>query len=157
MNRRSFLAGVAIFALGFTAAEADAGQASKTIARRAWRRLLARDAARDAATKAKPLAKPERVWRYTTKKDAAEAARHGLAPGKHMTPATSPGRLPNPASAQQRYGLPREPEVRMTIDLPKGQPIRRNSVLGGAPGAGEITSPKPIPPRSIRSITPLPE
>ncbi len=35
-------------------------------------------------------------------------------------------------------------DVRMTIELPKGQPLQQNKVLGGAPGIGEITSRNPI-------------
>lgn len=157
MTRRRFLLLLTAAVLNLASREAEAGKASKKLAGRAWRRLFARDAARDAATKARPLTKPTKVWRYTSREEAENAAKRGLAKDKHMTAGVGRGRPPTAASAQRRYGLARDPQVRMTIELPARQPVRRNKVLGGAPGVGEITSPKPVPPGAIRRIVPLEE
>lgn len=153
MKRRAFLAGLATLGLWLVAFPAEAGKASKSAAKRAWRRLFAREAARDAATPAKPLPKSTSVWRYTSKEEAEAAARQGLAPNKHLTAKTTPGRPPRAKTAQERYGLAREPEVRMKIELPEGQPVRRNKAVGGAPGVGEITSPKKLPPEAVKGVT----
>jgi hypothetical protein len=155
MNRRRFIVLLAASALVLPSPEVEAGKASKALARKAWTRLFSRDAARDAATKARPLAKSKKVWRYTTKKNAREAAKKGLPANRHMTSGVTPGRPPKAGSAQTRYGLPNKPEVRMTIELPARQPVRRNKVLGGAAGFGEVTSPKAVQPSAIKRITPL--
>lgn len=147
---------VACAALGaLVSAEADAGSTAKRVAERAWSRIFARDAARDATLPARPLREPRRVWRYSDRAGAARAAETGLPAGSHMTSRTTPGRMPSPAHAQERYGLARPPEVRMTIDLPRGHPVRHGKAIGGAPGVGEITSPAPLPPGAIVKIDPL--
>lgn len=155
MTRREVLIALGALCLFMAALPAEAGKASKSAGKRAWRRLFARDAARDAATPTKPVPKPTNVWRYTSKEEAEAATRQGLAPNKHMTSKTTPGRPPAAKTAKERYGLAREPEVRMKIEVPQGQPVRRNKVLGGAPGVGEMTSPKPVPPEAIKGVTPL--
>lgn len=155
MNRRSFLLGIFTLPLVLTAPEAEAGHASRRIMSRAWRRLFARDTARDAATTARPLSKPKNVWRYTTKADASKAAKQGLPAGKHMTSGVTSGRAPRADTARNRYGLQQNPEVRMTIQLPAGQPVRSNKVLGGARGVGEVTSSRAIPPGAIKRVAPL--
>lgn len=155
MNRRSFLLGLFTLPLALTAPEAEAGQASRRITTRAWRRLFAHDAARDAATKAAPLAKPKNVWRYTSNTEARNAAKKGLPAGRHMTSGVTPGRAPGADIARRRYGLQQKPEVRMTIQLPASQPVRSNKVLGGGRGVGEITSSRPLPPSAIRRVVPL--
>lgn len=136
--------------------EADAGSSAKRLAERAWSRVFARDAARDATLPVRPLREPRRVWRYSDRAGASRAAETGLPAGSHMTSRTTPGRLPSPARAQERYGLARPPEVRMTIDLPRGHPVRQGKAIGGSPGVGEITSPARIPPGSIVKVDPLP-
>jgi len=113
------------------------------------------DSVRDGATKPRPLPKDRSVHRYTTKERAKEEVKKGIAPGSHMTPRARPGRPPSPDSAQRRYGLPRKPEVRETISLPKGTPVRPNKALGGAPGEGELTSPRRVPPGAIKKVAPL--
>lgn len=156
VTRRGFVVAV-LAALASTAGPvpASAGSGRRRVVGAAMRSLLKRDAARDAATAAKPLSKPKRVWRYTTQKDAAAARKQGLAADRHMTSGVAPGRPPDAGTAQRRYGLPAKPETRLTIEIPAGHPVRRNKVLGGAPGYGEITSPKVLPPGAIKDATPL--
>ncbi len=117
--------------------------------------LRQRDRARDAKTPAKPLPQSRTVYRYTTKEKAEKDMRVGLRPGKHMTSNGSAGRPLSPATAKANYGLKRQPTVRETIVLSKGQPVRKDKVLGGARGKGEITSTKRVPPSAVKSYTPL--
>jgi hypothetical protein len=127
---------------------------------RAWSRAMAavlkRDAARDAATAAKPLAQPRTVWRYTSKAQAERELQRGVPAGGHLTAGTTAGRLPSPERAQARYGLPARPEVRETVRLPAGHPVRSNKTLCGDPGVGEITSTHRLPPATIHKVQPLP-
>ena len=154
-RRRFLLAALGLSAAALVAPAAQAGGVRKRVLNSAVKRLMRRDTARDARTKIKPLSQPKRVWRYTNRNDAKKASRQGLPAGKHMTSGTTPGRPPKPETAQRRYGLPRKPDMRMTIELPKSHPVRRNKVLGGRPGTGEITSPKAIPPKAIEKVIPL--
>ncbi len=131
-------------------------RAATQTAKPAMGNVLKRDAARDAATAAKPLPAPRTVHRYTTAEQAAREAKHGLSPGTHMTPNAVSGRPLTSQHAQGRYGLPTSPQVRETIELPKGYPVRHNKALGGEPGRGELTSPQHLPPGAIRGIVPLP-
>jgi hypothetical protein len=55
----------------------------------------------------------------------------------------------------RRYGLPRKPEVRERIRLPKGQRVRHNKVVGGERGAAELTSPKRVLSPAIKKVVPL--
>lgn len=123
------------------------GDASKSI--------LRRDAIRDHATPARPLAKERHVHRYTTREEAAQELTSGIPPGRHMTGHASPGKSPNAQAAQRRYGLPSKPEVRETIRLPHGQPVKSNKVIGGAPGVGEVISTERVPPGNIVRVGPL--
>lgn len=155
MTAKSLVLSLAI-GLGATLAlPADAGGMS-----RAWSRAMAavlkRDAARDAATAAKPLAQPRTVWRYTSKAQAERELQRGVPAGRHLTAGTTAGRLPSPERAQGRYGLPNRPEVRETVQLPAGQPVRSTKALGGEPGVGEITSTRRLPPGAIQKVQPLP-
>ncbi len=147
---------VALFGVAVPAGSAEARTPVREAASRAWGRIFARDAARDAAIAARPLPRPQRVWRYTDQASAERAAVRGLPPSSHMTAGTTPGRLPSPATAQARYGLARPPEVRMTVELPRGLPVRRAKALAGAPGVGEVTSPSRVPPQSVVRIDRLP-
>jgi hypothetical protein len=150
---RSLALAILVGNLAVPAAEARSlGQA---FARSAISKLLKRDLTRDAATVAKPLARPRQVWRYTTRQRAAVDARSGLAPRSHMTARVTRGRPPSPETAQRRYGLLNGPEVRETWRLPAGTPARSTKALGGAPGMGEITSTKRLPPEGLVRITPL--
>jgi hypothetical protein len=118
---------------------------------------LRRDAIRDHATPARPLAKERHVQRYTTREQAAKELTRGIPPGRHMTAQASPGKPLHARAAQRRYGLPSRPEVRETIRLPQGQPVKSNKVVGGSPGVGEVTSTKRIPPGNIVQVAPIKE
>jgi len=117
--------------------------------------ILRRDLMRDRTTKVRALAAERRVFRYTTRDRARQELRRGIPSQSHLTSRAGRGRPLSPGNAQRKYGLPERPQVRETIRLPKGQPVRTNKSLGGAPGVGEITSSKPIPPKAIEKVTPL--
>lgn len=128
---------------------------ARALRRGSARRILRRDFLRDRATRVRPLIRNRTVFRYTTKKQARRELGRGIRPGSHMTSRAVPGRPPGPGLAQRRYGLPRQPQVRETIRLPKGHPTRFNKAFGGRPGTGEITSTKPLSPKAIRRVIPL--
>jgi hypothetical protein len=128
---------------------------SLTSAHKVSPQILRRDLIRDRATKARGLAAERRVFRYTTKDRARQEIRRGIPSQSHLTSRAGRGRPLSSGKAQRKYGLPERPQVRETIRLPKGQPVRTNKSLGGAPGVGEITSSKPIPPKAIEKVTPL--
>jgi len=131
------------------AAKAAQQQAGRQAALRA---ALARDARRDAATKAAPLKAERRVWRYTSKREAARELKNGVPAGAHMTPGVRPGRPPGAATAQRQYGLPKAPEARMKIRLNRGTPVAHNKALAGQPGRGELTAPAPVPKENIEQV-----
>jgi len=133
----------------------DAASAGKAFGKAATARLWKIDRQNHAKTPAKPLAKPRTVHRYTSAANAKREARHGLAPNTHMTARAPRGRPPAAATAQHRYGLPRTPQVRETIRIEEGFPVRHNRAVGGARSYGELTSPKPLPPSAILKITPV--
>jgi hypothetical protein len=137
--------------LGKAAARAMRGHSLKSV-HKVSPQILRRDLQRDRATKARALAAERRVFRYTTKDKANQELRRGIPPGSHMTSHAGRGRPLSPGEAQSRYGLPERPQVRETVRLPKGQPVRTNKSLGGAPSVGEITSPKQIPPGAIEKV-----
>lgn len=141
--------------LGITASDSDAGIFDKVVRKEAMRRILQRDVARDAATRAIPSATEKKVWRYTSKARAKQEASRGIAAGKHMTSGVYSGRSPSPQTAQKRYGLPKPPEVRETVVIKKGTPVRRNKAIGGNPGMGEVTSQRKLPANSVKGVTPL--
>lgn len=165
--RKGLLAGLLMIATAMAAPPAaEGGSLARSVFRgtmkgatRAFRRgpgqILRRDLLRDRATRVRPLARNRTVFRYTTKKQARQELRRGIRPGSHTTSRAVPGRPPGPGLAQRRYGLPRQPQVRETIHLPKGHPVRLNKALGGRPGTGEITSTKPLSPKAIRKVVPL--
>jgi hypothetical protein len=113
---------------------------------------LAVDRQRDEVTKAVPLLKPMTVHRYTSTEQARSELHRGLAPGTHMTANARSGPPLTAAHAQRRYGLPATPSARETIRLPANTLVRRNKVLGGSPGYGEITSPERIPPAAVLRV-----
>jgi len=126
---------------------------------KAWRgaaaKTLRRDLLRDRASRVHSLAKNRTVFRYTTKVQARQELRRGIRPGRHMTARTTAGRPLSPVRAQRRYGLPQQPEVRETVRLPKGYPVRPNRVVGGAAGVGEVTSTKRVPSAAVVKVVPL--
>lgn len=160
---RIILAGLLILATGLLPLMAEAGL-GKAAMRGAWRgstrklwgrsatRVMLRDLARDSAIKARPLARSRTVFRYTSKAQARTELRRGILPGRHMTSRGGPGRPLSRISAQKRYGLRRPPQVRETIRLPKGVPVRSAKALGGRPGVGELTSSKRLLPSAISNV-----
>lgn len=114
--------------------------------------LLRRDLVRDRAIKARPLTRQRTVFRYTSKARARTEISRGIPPGRHMTSNGGSGHPLSRVAAQTRYGLPRRPQVRETIRLPKGYPVRTAKVVGGRPGVGELTSPKRLSPTAITNV-----
>jgi hypothetical protein len=135
-----------------TAVRAAQQQAARQAALRA---ALARDARRDAVTKAIPLNAERRVFRYTSKAQAAREVRSGVAAGSHMTARAGAGRPPLATTAQRQYGLPKAPQVRMSILLKPGMPVRHNKALAGEAGRGELTAPVVIRKEAIEKVVPL--
>jgi hypothetical protein len=119
--------------------------------------VLAWDKARDKTIPVKPMEKPRTVNRYTSMEQAKKEKINGIAPNTHMAAKeVGAGRPLSSATAKYRYGLAKEPEARITIAIPKGQPARNGKVINGQPGFGEITSSKKIPPENIIGIHPIP-
>jgi hypothetical protein len=140
-----------------SAAQRSQQPASRAAAqsREAIRAAYVADRVRDNAKPAIALQKPLTVHRYTSSA-AAEAARtEGLAPHTHFTGQARPGPALSPERAQHRYGLLDPPQARITVVLPAGQPVRRNSVLAGEPGAREVTSTKRVPASAVLEVVPL--
>ncbi len=117
--------------------------------------LRERDQLQHRRTPPRPLPDDRTVFRFTTKERALGEARRGLPPETHMTARGGPGRPMTPDHARQRWGLPKTPEVRETIRLPKRTPVQPHKALGGERGAGTLTSPKRLPPSVIKDVTPL--
>jgi hypothetical protein len=150
---RALARGVARRATGRVAGRAASG-APRAITRQEASRILRLDA-RNHRAPAKPLARPLTVQRYTMAGRAASEMKRGIPPGRHMTASARPGPPLNPQAAQRRYGiLGKAPQVRETIRLPKGFPVRSGKVQHGMPGVGEKTSPQRVPPKYL-SATPL--
>ncbi len=118
--------------------------------------VLKQDLKNHRAVPVRPLDKNRTVFRFTTKEEAREAQRKGLPPGAHMTAHGGPGRTATPDHAQSRYATPSKPGARITVHLPKRQPVRSNKIAG-APDQRlhELTSPERVPPSSIAGVTPL--
>jgi hypothetical protein len=161
---RGNLAALLILATSILPLTAEAGGLGRAAARGAWRssaklwrrspaQIMRRDLVRDRAIKARPLARPRTVFRYTSNAQARTELRRGIRPGRHMTSHGGPGRPLSRVAAQQRYGLRRRPQVRETIRLPKGEPIRSAKALGGRPGVGELTSTRRLSPTAITNVT----
>lgn len=163
--RKYLLAGLLMMVMALPPA-AEAGGLAKAAFRGATRsstrafrrtaaRTLRRDLLRDRATRVRLLSKDRAVFRYTTKAQARQELWIGIRPGRHMTARATTGRPLSPVRAQRRYGLPQQPEVRETIRLPKGQPVRPNRAVGGAAGVGELVSSRRVPPEAIEKVVPL--
>jgi len=163
--KKNLLVGLLVTTIALPSA-AEAGSLGKAVFRGATKsasktlrgsaaRTLRRDFLRDRATRARPLFQNRRVFRYTTKAQARQELQRGIQPGSHMTAHATGGRPLSPTQAQSRYGLPQKPEVRETVRLPKGQPIRPNKAVGGAAGVGEFTSSRRVPPEAIEKVVPL--
>ncbi|MDX6404492.1 MAG: hypothetical protein QOH70_1947 [Blastocatellia bacterium] len=118
-------------------------------------RTLDRDLARDRATTARRLSREATAFRYTSKAEARRELRSGIRAGSHFTSRAGAGRPLGANSARARYGLPRTPEVRETVQLQKGSMMKRNRALGGGRGVGEITSTGKTTRTAIRKVIPL--
>jgi hypothetical protein len=160
---KGVLAGLLILATSMLPLTVEAGSLGRAAARGAWRssvgifrrspaRIMRRDLVRDGAIKARQIARPRTVFRYTSKARVSTELRRGISPGRHMTSNGGPGRPLSRVAAQKRYGLPRRPQVRETIRLPKGQPVRFAKALKGRPGVGELTSTKRLSPTTITNV-----
>ncbi len=164
--RSSITAMVLIAVFSLPPAATEAGGLGKAVARGATKSVskslnkglaqtLRRDLLRDRKTPVRVLRHDRHVFRYTTKAQARREIRSGLRPGTHMTSRATAGRPLSSSSAQRRYGIPKRPQVRETIHLQKGVPVRSNRVVAGKPGIGETTSPKRIPAKSIEKVVSL--
>lgn len=131
------------------------GSARRVLGRSEARTILRLDRQAHAKVMPRQLARPKTVFRYTSKQRAAQEVRRGIPAGSHMTATGGPGRPVLASTATTRYGLLTVPQARETVRLPKGFPVRHNHVTKGARGYGELTSPKRVPPRAIRSVVPL--
>ncbi len=116
------------------------------------RAFFRQERVRDLRTAPRPMAQQRTVYRYVPSPTARLEAKRGIAPGKHMTSRPARGRPLGATRAQQAYGLPKKPGAVETVRIPAKQPVRLNKVLGGAPGRGEATSPKHLPPEAVRSV-----
>lgn len=124
--------------------------AQREAAQKAYaKKVLERDVARDTATQAKAMQRDTIVRRYTSWQQARKESVHGIWPGTHMTARITKGRPISAQSAMERYGLRSKPDARMTIRIPEGHPVKKNKVIGGKPGYGEITSTKPLSSENI--------
>lgn len=137
-----------------TQARAVERQSVRSVDRNATRATV-RDFKRDSASPAKRLSRELTTFRYATRAEAKRELRSGIRPRTHFTSSARPGRPLSARAAQARYGLPRTPEVRMTVGFPKGSPVKRNRVIGGARGVGELTTAKRTDSRVIRKVVPL--
>lgn len=136
-------------------AQAERAAAVRVEREAAMRKALAKDLARDSATPPKPLTADRRVFRYTSTQQAKRELKDGIGPGTHMTARASPGRPPLAGTVQRQLGLPKAPEVRLTVRLTRGTPVRHNKALVGEPGRGEITAPALVRATNIEKVTPL--
>ena len=163
--RKYLLAGLLMMAIAMPSAIEAGGLAkaafrsaaggSTRMFRRTTAKTLRRDLLRDRTTPVHALSKNRTVFRYTTRAQARQEFRSGIRPGSHLTARATAGRPLSPVQAQRRYGLPRRPEVRETIRLPKGYPTRPNRVVGGTAGVGEFTSSKRVPAEAIEKVVTL--
>ena len=116
-----------------------------------------KDAARDAATRAVPLATDRNLARYVTKQELAVEARSGLKAGQHLTGPSEATIALSAESAKARYGLlHKTPQALEIWRVPKGTPAKVNPALGGKAGATEATLTRPLPPRNLIRVEPLP-
>ncbi len=123
--------------------------AAKNAERGAAHSVLTRDAERDATTAVERLPADRTVFRYTTREQADKELRDGVEVGRHTTANASPGRPLTSENAQRQFGLPQEPDLRLTLRLPKGTRVKANNVVGGAPGTGELRLAEPVPASAI--------
>ena len=141
---------LAIFSgAGFCKEQDDSKNSAKKIAEN-----YKRDKARDAKLAFKPNKETEYRERYTSKGQAEKEAKKGLSPKTHLGDKVIPGRLPTQEKAAKQYGIDKKnAKVRTVWRVDKGTPVKSAKVIGGAPGKGELTVGKRIPPENRRSMT----
>jgi hypothetical protein len=148
-----------VLALALVGGTVEAGSKSPTDGTKHdtkyWQDLGRREHARDNKTPTKPLERDTRVYRYTTKEEVARLRRDGVPSRTHMTSHGGAGRPLSADKAQKREGLRKTPDTRVTIDVPGGTPVRKNRVMGGERGRGEMTTTKRLPPSSVEKSVPL--
>ena len=128
---------------------------SRTVVRRAESRALpalARDLRNHNVGKVVKLPASRTVARYTTLSRARVELGRGVPPMRHLTSRGGAGRPLSGTSAARVLGLARKPAARLTVRVPKGQPVILNRIPGGAPGRGELVSPKRIPASAVKRI-----
>ncbi len=130
------------------------GAISRSAERRAAA-VLGRDLERDAASKAIRLRASQRVFKYMTKEDSEKVLENGFRPRTHFTSHVSPGRPLSRTGAAARYGLRYEPDQRLTVTLPTGTIVKRNKVIGGAAGYGELRVEHSLPSDVVNRTTEL--
>lgn len=184
LNRRAMSALSPVLAVAFllvpTFAEAQASRAAGAAGRAVVRRVatratagralsraaasgtetralstLARDLRNHRTGKVVKLPAGRTVSRYTTLAEGRAELRRGIPPMRHLTSRGGPGRPLNAANAKQVLGLQRKPGAVLKVHLPKGQPVILNRIPGGAPGRGELVSPRRIPPSAVKRLVPL--
>ncbi len=117
-----------------------------------FKAIFARDRKMHSVTPAKPAPRDRIVERYTTMKQAQHERKYGLAKDSHMTSRVHHGRPYSAETARNRLGIAGRVDAKETIRIPKGQPLRNNKALGGAPGVGETSSPKPLPKEAVLDV-----
>lgn len=137
------------------AAKSVATQTAKEAEAARLAAIYKKDLARDAKTVAKPLAKEQQVHRYTTAKQAQKEVKSGLQPGTHTTSALAQGRPLSGNHAKDRYGLEKSPTVRTVWRLPAGTKVKKNKVVGGEPGVGELNVSETVSPSNYLGKVPL--
>lgn len=156
--KRQIITTTVAYAVAFLFAlplDADARSPARRLAHGALKEGLRLDRARDAATRAAPLRNERRVWRFTSSAEARKEMGVGIPPNSHMTATARPGHPLSAAGARHTYGLPTEPDVRMTVRVPAGQLVKLNKAVAGKPGYGELTSSESLPSSSIVDVTRL--
>jgi len=134
---------------------AVAKAASRALVRRSAPRvgaLLARDLRNHRTARVVRLAAPRTVFRYTSLQRARGAIRRGIPAMRHLTSRGGAGRPLGSVSAARALGLSRRPAARLTVRVPKRQPVIFNRIVGGGAGRGEIVSPKRIPAAAVKRV-----
>jgi hypothetical protein len=113
---------------------------------------LRRDLSRDRITPERILPRDRFVDRYTRLSRSRAEARIGLSAGTHLTSRVRRGHPMSAQTVQERYGLPKLPQVRERILLKRGTSVKFNKALGGKPGVGELTVVKPASRTVLKNV-----
>lgn len=107
---------------------------------------------RDLKITPRPLRQARTVRRAVTGKQMRIEKRNGIAPNRHLASRPARGRIPTAEQYRKAYGIRHPVGYVETVRIPKRQPARLAKAWNGAPGRGELTSSKRIPPRQIVSV-----